>query len=153
MGTILGRKLQVRGESRETKWSRKDSGRIDKRLIAELGFGNDRVFQTSFVEQYSDAFLHISVDASGSMSGGKWTSTITAVSAIAKACSMINNVDLVISSEVHKILGRSRGRGTNFPLMLIAYDSRVDKINKVRNLFPLLSVNGTTPEGLCFEAL
>ena len=65
MGTILGRKLQVRGESRETKWSRKDSGRIDKRLIAELGFGNDRVFQTSFVEQYSDAFLHISVDASG----------------------------------------------------------------------------------------
>ena len=50
MGTILGRKLQVRGESRETKWSRKDSGRIDKRLIAELGFGNDRVFETSFVE-------------------------------------------------------------------------------------------------------
>ena len=51
MGTILGRKLQVRGESRETKWSRKDSGRIDKRLIAELGFGNERVFQTSFIEQ------------------------------------------------------------------------------------------------------
>ena len=37
--------------------------------------------------------------------------------------------------------------------MLIAYDSRVDKINKVRNLFHLLGVNGTTPEGLCFEAV
>ena len=46
-GTILGRKLQVRGESRETKWTRLDSGRIDKRLIAELGFGNERVFNTS----------------------------------------------------------------------------------------------------------
>ena len=36
MGTMLGRKL-VRGESRDTKWSSKDNGRIDKRLIAELG--------------------------------------------------------------------------------------------------------------------
>ena len=70
-GTILGRKLQVRGESRETKWTRLDSGRIDKRLIAELGFGNERVFNSTFVESYSDAFLHISVDASGSMSGQK----------------------------------------------------------------------------------
>ena len=85
-GTMLGRKLQVRGESRETKWTRLDSGRIDKRLIAELGFGNDRVFNTSFIESYSDAFLHISVDASGSMGGQKWLNTQTCVAAIAKAC-------------------------------------------------------------------
>ena len=78
-GTILGRKLQVRGESRETKWTRLDSGRIDKRLIAELGFGNERVFNSTFVESYSDAFLHISVDASGSMSGRKWLNTQTCV--------------------------------------------------------------------------
>ena len=155
MGTILGRKLQVRGESRETKWSRKDSGRIDKRLIAELGFGNERVFETSFIEQYSDAFLHISVDASGSMGGEKWRNTQTAVAAIAKACSMINNVDLVISyrSTQDNARGYRSGRGNVYPLMLIAYDSRVDKINKVRNLFPLLNVSGTTPEGLCFEAV
>ena len=155
MGTILGKKLQVRGESRETKWSRKDSGRIDKRLIAELGFGNERVFQTSFIEQYSDAFLHISVDASGSMGGDKWRNTQTAVAAIAKACSMINNVDLVISyrSTQDNNSGYRTGRSTNHPLMLIAYDSRVDKIQKVRNLFHLLGPSGTTPEGLCFEAI
>ena len=156
MGTILGRKLQVRGESRETKWSRKDSGRIDKRLIAELGFGNERVFETSFIEQYSDAFLHISVDASGSMGGEKWRNTQTAVAAIAKACSMINNVDLVISyrsTQDNNRRGYRRGSGNVYPLMLIAYDSRVDKINKVRNLFPLLNASGTTPEGLCFEAV
>ena len=152
MGTMLGRKLQVRGESRETKWSRKDSGRIDKRLIAELGFGNERVFHTSFVEQYSDAFLHISVDASGSMSGDKWRNTQTAVSAIAKACSMINNVDLVISYRSTQNSGNSRSDKV-YPLMLIAYDSRVDKISKVKNLFPLLHPAGTTPEGLCFEAV
>ena len=155
MGTILGRKLQVRGESRDTKWSRKDNGRIDKRLIAELGFGNDRVFQTTFVEQYSDAFLHISVDASGSMGGDKWTNTQTAVVAIAKACSMINNVDLVISyrsTQTSRTSRYSRG-GKSYPLMLIAYDSRTDKISKIRNLFHLLRPSGTTPEGLCFEAI
>ena len=37
--------------------------------------------------------------------------------------------------------------------MLIAYDSRVDKINKIKNLFHLLRPSGTTPEGLCFEAV
>jgi len=154
MGTILGRKLQVRGESRETKWSRKDSGRIDKRLIAELGFGNDRIFHTSFVEQYSDAFLHISVDASGSMGGDKWRNTQTAVVAIAKACSMINNVDLVISyRSTQNSTGRYGRGGKTYPLMLIAYDSRIDKINKIKNLFPLLHPAGTTPEGLCFEAV
>ncbi len=156
MGTILGRKLQVRGESRETKWSRKDSGRIDKRLIAELGFGNERVFETSFIEQYSDAFLHISVDASGSMGGNKWTNTMTCVSAIAKACSMINNVDLVISfrsTQNTSGTGYRRRGSKEYPLMLIAYDSRVDKISKVKNLFHLLTPAGTTPEGLCFEAI
>ena len=154
MGTILGRKLQVRGESRETKWSRLDSGRIDKRLIAELGFGNDRVFKTTFVESYSDAFLHISVDASGSMGGDKWTNTQTAVVAIAKACSMINNVDLVISyRSTQNTSGSYRSNGKSYPLMLIAYDSRVDKINKIKNLFHLLRPSGTTPEGLCFEAV
>ena len=155
MGTILGRKLQVRGESRDTKWSRKDNGRIDKRLIAELGFGNSRVFQTTFVEQYSDAFLHISVDASGSMSGDKWVNTQTAVVAIAKACSMINNVDLVISYRSTQTAGGSyrRNSGKCYPLMLIAYDSRTDKISKIKNLFHLLHPSGTTPEGLCFEAI
>ena len=155
MGTILGKKLQVRGESRETKWTRLDSGRIDKRLIAELGFGNDRVFNTTFIESYSDAFLHISVDASGSMGGDKWINTQTSVSDIAKACSMINNVDLVISyrSTQDASNGYRRSGNQTFPLMLIAYDSRVDKINKIKNLFPLLRPSGTTPEGLCFEAI
>ena len=152
MGSVLGKKLQVRGESRETKWSRLDSGRLDKRLVAELGFGNSRVFQTSFVEKYSDAFLHISVDASGSMGGDKWKNTQTAVSAIAKACSMISNVDCVISYRSTQSQGGGR-RGNSCPLMLIAYDSRVDNISKIRNLFPLLRCSGTTPEGLCFEAI
>ena len=153
LGTVLGRKLQVRGESRETKWTRLDSGKIDKSLISELGFGNERVFNTSFVESYSDAFLHISVDASGSMSGRKWDNTMTSVVAITKAASMIQNVDVVVSIRSTQNVG-GRGRSSNtVPLILIAYDSRVDKFNKVKNLFAHMKVSGTTPEGLTFEAI
>ena len=36
---------------------------------------------------------------------------------------------------------------------MVCYDSRTDKLSKVRNLFPALDVSGTTPEGLCFEAI
>jgi len=154
LGTALGRKLQVRGESRDTKWTRLDSGRIDKRLIAELGFGNDRVFNTTFTESYSDAILHISVDASGSMSGRKWTNAMTSVVSICKAASMIQNVDVVVSiRSTHEAGGYNSRRSSTVPLMLIAYDSRVDKFSKVKNLFAHITVSGTTPEGLCFEAV
>jgi len=155
LGTVLGRKLQVRGESRETKWTRLDSGRIDKRLVAELGFGNDRVFSNSFVEEYSDAFLHISIDASGSMGGSKWTNTMKSVVAMCKAIDMINNVDVVVSFRTTQTSsnGRTRRGDTTKPLILIAYDSRKDSFIKVKTLFKYLTVAGTTPEGLCFEAI
>ncbi len=84
LGTILGRKLQIRGETRETKYTRKLKGRIDKRLIAELGFDNENVFSQTFMDSYPDAFLHISVDASGSLSGDKWDKTMPFVEARAK---------------------------------------------------------------------
>ena len=154
LGTRLGRKLQVRGESRDTKWTRLDSGKIDKRLISELGFGNERVFNTTFTESYSDAILHISVDASGSMSGDKWTNTMISVVAICKAASMIQNVDVVVSiRSTHEMGGRRNRSSTTVPLMMIAYDSRVDKFTKVKNMFSHIGVAGTTPEGLCFESI
>lgn len=154
LGTVLGRKLQVRGESRETKWTRLDSGRIDKRLVAELGFGNDRVFSNSFVEEYSDAFLHISIDASGSMGGRKWDNTMKSVVAMCKAIDMINNVDVVVSFRSTQTSGgRTRRSDTSKPLILIAYDSRKDSFIKVKTLFKYLTVAGTTPEGLCYEAI
>jgi hypothetical protein len=155
LGTKLGKKLQVRGETRDTKWTRKDNGRIDKRLIAELGFGNERVFSTNFVESYSDAILHVSIDASGSMGGDKFDSTLTSVVAICKAASMIQNVDVVVSfRSTHDTYDRhSRRGGETYPLMLIGYDSRVDKFSKIPRMWKKLHAGGTTPEGLCFEAI
>ena len=136
LGTKLGRKLQVRGESRDLKWNRLDAGRIDKRLIAELGFGNSRVFSQTFTESYSDAFLHISVDASGSMSGEKWKNTMTSVVAICKAVDMISNVDVQVSfRSTHAGSGRRGYSSGDNPLVLVGYDSRVDKFQKVKKCF------------------
>src|SRR5210317_124066 len=151
LGTQLGKKLQVRSESRTLKNSRLDSGRIDKRLIAELGFGNSKVFQTTFVENYNDAVVHISVDASGSMSGDKWNNTMTAVVAICKAASMISGLDVVVSFRTTH--HGSQGYGNGQPMVAIGYDSRVDKFRKIEMLWPNLYPGGTTPEGLCFEAI
>jgi len=154
LGTILGRKLSVRTESRDTKYTRKDTGRIDKRLIAELGFGNSNVFSQTFVDTYPDAFLHISVDASGSMSGGKWERTMKSVVAMTKAIDMIEGVDVVVSFRSTQDSGGGRSRSSReHPIMLIAYDSRKDSLVKVKTLWKHIRCNGTTPEGLCYEAI
>jgi len=151
LGTILGRKLQVRTESRETKYTRKNTGRIDKRLIAELGFGNDGVFSQTFIDSFPDAFLHISIDASGSMSGDKWRKTMKSVTSMVKAIDMIEGVDVVVS---FRSTQHSYGRSAeDYPIILIAYDSRVDSLVKVKTLWKSINVAGTTPEGLCYEAV
>ena len=152
LGKKLGRKLQIRNESRMTTFTRKNSGKIDKRLLSELGFGNTDVFQQTFVDSYSDALLWISIDASGSMGGKKWSRTMTSVTAIAKAASMTQNLDVVIDFRSSYSQGYGRGSDAK-PLLLIAYDSRKDKFSKIQRLFLSIHPSGITPEGLCFEAI
>jgi len=153
LGSILGRKLQVRGEESSLKFTRQTSGKIDKRLLSELGFGNSNVFSQTFVERYNKAYLHISIDASGSMSGDKWNKAMTSAVAMIKACDMAGNIDVVVSIRTTHDSNRG-GRGdSNVPFIMVCYDSRTDKLTKVRKLFPALDVSGTTPEGLCFEAI
>jgi hypothetical protein len=80
---------------------------------------------------------------------------MTSVVAMAKAVDMINNVDLVITFRTTQCGNHSyRSRRDNsYPLLLVAYDSRKDSFIKVRNLFKYLRASGTTPEGLCYEAI
>ena len=144
LGTILGKKLQVRSESRETIFNRQLVGRMDKRMISSLGFGNEHVFYTKEVDAYKKANLHISVDASGSMGGTKWRKTMTNVVALAKAVDMISNLEIQISF---------RTTSGELPYIVVAYDSRVDKFIKVKTLFQYLQPGGTTPEGLAFEGV
>jgi hypothetical protein len=144
LGTILGKKLQVRSESRETIFNRQLVGRMDKRMISSLGFGNEHVFFTKEIDAYKKANLHISVDASGSMSGTKWRKTMTNVVALAKAVDMISNLEIQISF---------RTTSGELPYIVVAYDSRIDKFIKIKTLFQYLRPGGTTPEGLAFEGV
>ena len=89
------------------------------------------------------------------MGGEKWDNTMTSVVAICKAVSMIQNVDVVVSiRSTHNSGGSYRSRkDTEYPIILIAYDSRIDKFSKVKNMFGYIRCSGTTPEGLCYEAI
>ena len=144
IGTILGKKLQVRGESRTTVFNRQKVGKIDRRMISSLGFGNENVFSIFETDSFKKANLHISLDASGSMSGIKWQQTLTNVTALCKAVDMIANLSIQVSI-------RTTTDGS--PYVVMAYDSRTDKFSKVKDIFPCLIPGGTTPEGLCYEAI
>ena len=148
LGKQLGRKLQIRNDETTLKYNRLRRGKMDKRLIASLGFGNEQVFEQIFVDRFKPVKLHISVDASGSMSGEKWSQTQTSVVAIAQAASMCRNLQVTISYRTTEVVGNR-----DVPAIFIAYDSTKDKMTKIRTLFQYIGHPGITPEGLCFEAI
>ena len=142
LGAMLGKKLKVRGEEKDLVFTRQNTGKINKRLISELGFGNSNVFSQIVKEKYNRANLHLSIDASGSMSGGKLTKAMTSAVAMVKACEMAGNINVVVSF---------RWTSKDKPVVIICYDSRKDKINKIKKLWPSINAGGTTPESLCYE--
>jgi hypothetical protein len=148
LGKKLGKKLEIRNEERSTKWTRQNSGRIDKRLIAELGFENENIFKTTFVEKYNDAYMHISIDGSGSMSGTNFDNAIKSTVAICQAASMAGNIHIQVSLRITSDINR-----INKPLIVILYDSKINGIIHIKKFWKHLGVTGTTPEGLCFEAI
>lgn len=148
IGTKLGRKLQIRNEINPIKTVRKKCGKINKRQLHEAAFDAEDLFYVVKIDEHNKATLHITVDASGSMSGKKWHQTMTAVVAICKAASMIDNVHVTVSFRSTQVSGM-----LCLPYVVLAYDSSCDKFSKVRTLFPYLSPNGYTPEGLAFGAI
>tara|TARA_B100000745_G_scaffold179110_1_gene117308 strand:- start:49 stop:594 length:546 start_codon:yes stop_codon:yes gene_type:complete len=78
---------------------------------------------------------------------------MTSTVAIAKAASMISNLDVVISFRSTHDSGSTRRSTVYYPLIAIAYDSRKDKFSKIPRIFKSIHSTGTTPEGLTFEAI
>jgi hypothetical protein len=144
LGTLLGKRLKTRDEDRALKTTRMETGRIDRRLVAELGFGNDRVFSQTIHNIVTPSIIHISIDASGSMCGTKWESAMKTSVAIAKAASMVKSLDCVISI---------RGTQGQDPLMWVVYDSRKTTFAAAKEYFYGLHASGSTPEGLCYQAV
>lgn len=144
MGQILAHKLQVRNEPQVTHFTRQEHGKIDRRILSQLGMDIENVFKRTTVDQYNPVLLYLSVDASGSMWGGKWERVMTVMTALAYASDKIRNLDVVVTL---------RGNvGTGIPTVAVVYDSRKDTFSKAKMLFPHLQSNGSTPEGLCYLA-
>ena len=144
MGVKLAKRIQFRNEINVDKFSRRTTGKIDKRILHEIGAGVENIFYTTAVHKYKSMNFHISLDASSSMSGQKWNNTIKLCTTIAKAATMLENINVSIS--IRSTYGKN-------PYVVMAYDSRKDKFSKIRNLFPYILTSGTTPEGLCYEAI
>lgn len=144
MGVKLAKRIQFRNEINIDKFTRRQHGKIDKRIIHELGCDVENIFYNTAVHKYKSMNFHISLDASSSMGGNKWLNTIKLCTTIAKAASMLENINVSIS--VRSSLDKN-------PYVVMAYDSRKDKFSKIRNLFPYLMPSSTTPEGLCYEAI
>lgn len=147
MGQLLGRKLQMRNESRERVDNRLRSGKIDNRRLSAAGYGIESIFQQVTIDKYKKANIHLSLDGSGSMGGTNWSNTAKLTAAIAKAITYTQNVSMQVSIRV-----TTSSNGT-LPANYFIYDSRKNTIRELQVILGSFSPNGMTPEGLCFESM
>jgi hypothetical protein len=82
------------------------------------------------------------------MQGSCFLKSIKTAVAIAQAGYLIKNIHVTISFRYHVM-----SEGVRLPLVLVAYDSRRDKISKIKELFLFLRTSGSTPEGLCYSVI
>jgi hypothetical protein len=125
------------------------SGKIDRRLISQLGYDNVNVFHRIVTDKFKNYFIHISIDASGSMAGTKLYNAITSAVAIAQAASMTTGIRVQISLRGTHDVNSNKERCVT----IYAYDSAHDKMSKIRNMFKYLTTFGCTPEGLSFKSI
>jgi len=144
LGAILGRKLLTRREAKSLEQNRLRSGKIDSKRIAHAGYGIETVFNQIHIDKYKQANIHLTLDASGSMAGSKWYNSVKLAAALGKAVSMIDGLELQIST---------RDTEGHNPVVSIVYDSRVNKLNFLNTVLSLMGANSMTPEGLCLEAM
>ena len=148
LGKQLARRLLFRNNERQTHFPRLQQGKIDKRLLHSVACGNDAIFYREKEESFPAVNFHISIDGSHSMQGNCfWQSLKTAV-AIAQAAHLIKNINVCISFRFHVNI-----EGAPLPLVLIAYDSKKDKIGQIKQFFPFLKASGPTAEGLCYPVI
>jgi hypothetical protein len=149
LGKQLGSKLQLRNADKTLKSTRLQTGKIDRRLISQLGYDNVNVFHRIVTDRFKNYFIHISIDASGSMDGKKLIQSVTSAVAIAQAASMTTGIRVQISFR-----GTSSSMsGKEQCVTVYAYDSAHDKISKIRSLFRYISYFGCTPEGVAFKSI
>ena len=143
-GRLLAKKLQLRNEERVTKTTRLKEGKIDRRLIHEIGFDNYQIFNKINIKTYKPVHIHVSIDQSGSMSGERFEKSIQLAAMFATAATMLKNVHVCVTL---------RGQSGYDPYIAYIFDSRKHGIQQITNVFTNCYATGSTPESLTFAAI
>jgi cobalamin biosynthesis protein CobT len=152
LGKVLAKRLQVRNEERSLASKRLKSGKIDNRMLHEIGFDNYDIFKKINVSQYKPSYIHISIDQSGSMSGDRFEESVKFATMFAVASKSIKNLHVVVTarSTFHSG-GNNKLKDT--PYIVYLFDSKKHNINDIRRVFGYIRTSNLTPEGLTFEAI
>jgi len=143
-GKLIAKRMNFRNDVKHVTQNRLKFGKITDRLISELPY-NHKVFNVKHTIKYTDSYIHLSLDGSGSMSDSAYK-VINLAATLASAFSMLNGIELKISF-------RGTYNNNKIPLTVIIYDSKKHSLNDMKLIFPHLSFSSTTPEGLCFSSI
>ena len=144
MGQILAHRIQVAQDESQLIYTRQANGRLDKRLIAGLGYGYDNVFHQIMAEPKEPVTVWLDIDLSGSMQGNKFKNAMKVAIAIAYASEKNRKMHCVIAlrSGAHKSAA-----------LAILYNSKINTFGHLRSIVPYIDAVGSTPEALCFGAV
>jgi hypothetical protein len=82
--------------------------------------------------------------------GIKFKNALTSAIAIAQAASMTTGIRVQISTRGTSYIGGNRNEKAT---TVMAYDSAVDKMVKIKRMFKYLTTYGCTPEGVSFKSI
>ena len=152
LGKLFAKRLQVRNEVRTQTSNRLKSGKIDRRILHEVGFDNYDIFKKININVYKDSYVHISIDQSGSMGGDKINEAVRFAVIFATASKIIKNLHVVVS--VRSIYSRGESRSMmHKPYIVNVFDSKIHGLSYIRMVFPHIRSHDCTPEGMTFEAI
>lgn len=143
MGRILNNRVQVLQDAYPLDFNRQESGKIDRRRIASIGVGETNVFNRRMIIEHEPVFVHLTIDASGSMTGTPFAEAIKLATALATVSILNRAFDLTVSLRA----------SNSYPEVAVVFDSRKHDLGYVNRVFPKLRTFGGTPEGLAYQAI
>lgn len=150
MGQVLVNRLQIRNDPMTTHYTRQNAGRIDRRLLSQLGMDIVSVFKRTRTESFKPVVVYITLDASGSMDGRKWLKVISVASAMSYLADKVKDIDVVVM--IRGTARQSGSYGNTMPMVAVVHDSRQQRFVTARKLLAMCVPTGGTPEALCYEA-
>ena len=153
LGKQLLKKLKVRNTVKSDIFENQKKGKLNPSKLHQAPF-SENLFYRIEKEDYKNAFIHISLDLSGSMRGEKLTQTIqTAVAIAYAACNMKGfDVEISLRGTIDPNKSKSMHSSNQVPVLAYAFNSKKDSIKKLQRFKKLITC-GMTPEGICLDQI